>query len=62
MAKMKSQIALIEPVEPLIITLRGERVMLDADLAGVYGVSTKRLNEQIKRNAERFPPPTLLFG
>jgi hypothetical protein len=39
-----------------ILTLRGVRVMLDADLADIYGVSTKRLNEQFKRNHERFPP------
>jgi hypothetical protein len=35
--------------------LRGQRVMLDADLARVYAVSTKRLNEQVKRNEARFP-------
>lgn len=35
--------------------VRGQRVMLDADVARVYGVSTKRLNEQVKRNSERFP-------
>jgi len=56
MAKKKQQLTVIEPVEPLILTLRNERVMMDADLARVYGVSTKRLNEQIKRNANRFPP------
>lgn len=46
-----------EPVsiEPLILTLRGQRVILDADLAEIYGVPTKRLNEQVKRNADRFP-------
>lgn len=38
-----------------ILLLRGQRVMLDADLAELYGVPTKRLNEQVKRNAERFP-------
>lgn len=38
-----------------IFFLRGQRVVLDEDLAAVYGVSTKRLNEQIKRNLERFP-------
>lgn len=42
-------------IEPLILTLRGQRVMLDADLAELYGVSTKRLNEQVKRNGDRFP-------
>ncbi len=36
--------------------IRGQRVMLDADLASVYGVTTKRLNEQVRRNKKRFPP------
>jgi hypothetical protein len=39
-----------------IVTLRQQRVLLDADLARIYGVSTSRLNEQVKRNARRFPP------
>lgn len=39
----------------LIFTIRGRRVMLDADLASIYGVQTRRLNEQVRRNAERFP-------
>lgn len=43
------------PIEQRIVILRGQRVMLDADLAEVYGVTTKRLNEQVKRNRERFP-------
>lgn len=43
------------PIEPLILTLRGQRVILDADLAEIYGVPVKRLNEQVKRNSERFP-------
>lgn len=38
-----------------IFFLRGQRVVLDEDLAAVYGVSTKRLNEQIRRNLKRFP-------
>ncbi len=38
-----------------IYTLRGEPVMLDRDLAELYDVETKRLNEQVKRNIERFP-------
>ena len=38
-----------------IVVLRGHRVLLDAHLAALYGVTTKRLNEQVKRNAERFP-------
>lgn len=42
-------------IEQAILLFRGRRVMLDADLARVYGVSTKRLNEQVKRNRDRFP-------
>ena len=38
-----------------ILFMRGQRVVLDVDLAAVFGVSTKRLNEQIRRNRERFP-------
>ena len=38
-----------------IFLLRGQRVMLDADLAELYGVTTKRLNEQVKRNVDHFP-------
>jgi hypothetical protein len=46
----------LEPVEPLIRVIRGERVILDADLARLYGVPTKALNQAVKRNADRFPP------
>jgi hypothetical protein len=45
----------LKPIEPLILTLRGQRVILDADLAEIYGVQTKVLNQAVKRNAERFP-------
>ena len=38
-----------------IMTIRGQKVMIDADLAELYGVPTKRLNEQVRRNAARFP-------
>jgi len=44
-----------ERIEKAIYVLRGQRVMLDEDLAELYGVTTKRLNEQVKRNRERFP-------
>ena len=44
-----------KPIESLIVTLRGQKVILDADLAELYDVPTKRLNEQVKRNADRFP-------
>ena len=42
-------------IKSRIFTIRGVQVMLDRDLAILYGVSTSRLNEQVKRNAERFP-------
>ena len=42
-------------IESLIRVIRGQQVMLDSDLAMLYGVETKRLNEQVKRNIERFP-------
>ena len=45
----------IERIQQLIILIRGKKVMLDSDLAKLYGVSTKRLNEQVKRNRDRFP-------
>jgi hypothetical protein len=44
-----------KPIESLILTLRGQKVILAADLAEIYGVPTRRLNEQVKRNADRFP-------
>ena len=45
----------IQPIEPLIVRVRGHRVILDADLARLYGVTTSALNQAVKRNAERFP-------
>ncbi|HXD31731.1 MAG TPA: ORF6N domain-containing protein [Pyrinomonadaceae bacterium] len=45
----------IERVERASLLIRGEKVILDVDLAGLYGVPTKRLNEQVKRNRGRFP-------
>ncbi|MBN2559625.1 MAG: ORF6N domain-containing protein [Phycisphaerae bacterium] len=45
-----------ERTESRIVTIRGCRVMIDTELAELYGVPVKRLNEQVKRNAERFPP------
>ncbi len=47
--------ALLPRIESRIVVLRGLRLMIDADLAVLYGVTTKRLNEQVKRNADRFP-------
>ena len=45
----------VDNIEPLIKIIRGQQVMLDRDLATLYGVETKRLNEQVKRNIKRFP-------
>jgi hypothetical protein len=45
----------IQTVENTIHLVRGQRVMLDSDLAAIYGVSTTRLNEQFRRNKKRFP-------
>ena len=56
--RVKAEAAAIQPVEQiesLILTIRGKQVILDRDLARLYGVETFRLNEQVKRNIERFP-------
>jgi hypothetical protein len=45
----------VERIEGRILLIRGERVILDSDLAELYGVTTARLNEQIRRNRDRFP-------
>jgi len=53
----------VEPVSeapPRILEIRGQRVLLDSDLAALYGVTTKRLNEQVRRNADRFPADFIL--
>jgi len=52
---MSGAVTKVLPLGERILTLRGHRVILDADLAELYGVTTKRLNEQVKRNAARFP-------
>ena len=54
----KVELASIQPledIENLIHVIRGKQVMLDRDFARLYGVETKRLNEQVRRNIERFP-------
>ena len=51
----KALIASVEQIESQIFLIRGQKVMLDADLAELYGVETKRFNEQVRRNSERFP-------
>jgi hypothetical protein len=51
----RSQLIPLEIIENRILVLRGHRVMLDRVLAELFGVPVKRLNEQVKRNADRFP-------
>jgi phage regulator Rha-like protein len=51
-----SKTSLAVSVESRILVLREQKVILDSDLAELYGVPVKRLNEQVKRNQERFPP------
>ena len=46
----------MERIERAILLIRGEKVMLDIDLAELYGVETKALNQAVKRNLDRFPP------
>ena len=54
---MKDEQAIIPlgRIEQSILLIRGQKVILDADLARLYGVTTKRLNEQVRRNVDRFP-------
>ncbi|OIN97129.1 DNA-binding protein [Candidatus Desantisbacteria bacterium CG1_02_38_46] len=49
------ELVLQERIERKILLIRGYKVMLDSDLAQLYGVTTKRLNEQVRRNIKRFP-------
>ena len=51
----RDQLVVVDNIESLIKIIRGQQVMLDRDLATLYGVETKRLNEQVKRNIKRFP-------
>jgi hypothetical protein len=51
----RNPLSRVERISQTIVLLRGQRVILDSELGTLYGVSTKRLNEQVKRNAERFP-------
>lgn len=52
----RDAVVALDRVESLILSIRGRRVILDSDLARLYGVTTSRLNEQVKRNPDRFPP------
>lgn len=53
--EQSEQLAVIEEIEDKIFVIRGQRVMLDSDLAEVYEVATKVLNQSVKRNVHRFP-------
>ena len=55
---MNKETSLIQPeqIEQAILLIRGQRVMLDRDLAALYGVETKNLNKAVQRNRDRFPP------
>jgi hypothetical protein len=55
MAADKADLGKAEDITRAILVLRGRRVLLDADLAVLYGVTTRRLNEQVRRNRKRFP-------
>ena len=55
-----TSLALQKTIEKKILLIRGKKVMLDRDLALLYEVPTKRLNEQVKRNIKRFPPDFML--
>jgi len=53
--KRQTEIVLVDQIEPCILLIRGQRVMLDADLAALYGTTTKAFNQAVKRNLDRFP-------
>jgi ORF6N domain-containing protein len=52
----------VPELETLIYEIRGQRVMLDSDLAQIYGVETKSLNTAVKRNRDRFPRDFLFLS
>jgi len=55
MSKKSETVASVEIIQNKIFLIRGRKVMLDRDLAELYGVPTKRFNEQVKRGIKRFP-------
>ena len=54
-ALVKLSMKRLKPIESLILTIRGHKVLIDADLASIYDVETRTLNQAVKRNIERFP-------
>ena len=53
---MANKLIVLNSIEDRIFTIRGYKVMIDRDLAQLYGIEVKRLNESVKRNLKRFPP------
>ena len=51
----RDQLVVVDNIESLIKVIRGQQVMLDKDLATLYGVETRTLNQAVKRNIQRFP-------
>lgn len=58
---VKSAVIPVEMIEKAILFIRNQRVMLDTDLAALYGVQTKVLNQAVKRNERRFPSDFVFF-
>lgn len=52
---MKNKVTLPENISPRLILLRNQPVLLDRDVAAIFGVETKRINEAVRRNSEKFP-------
>jgi prophage antirepressor-like protein len=50
-----NEIIKFENIEELIVEIKGQKVLLDRDVANIYGVETKRINESVKNNPEKFP-------
>ena len=59
-SRKMAEIVTVENIESMIFQIRGKKVMLDKDLAGLYKVPTKVLNQAVKRNIRRFPPDFML--
>ncbi len=51
----ETKLILVDRIEPLILEIRGQKLVLDSDLAALFGVSTKVLNQAVRRNIDRFP-------
>ena len=56
-ARSTANVVAVDQVTQSIVLVRGQKVILDAELAGLYGVTTKRFNEQVRRNASRWIVP-----